>query len=143
MHPYFIFPLGTDWTISIPAYSFFACIGLLCMMLFLYFRTQAAGIPYLRYLLLIGYMVAGVGIGSKAVLYFTVGYLAQLQARQFLQNSFKSHFKCSQTSSHRDSRCFISGEESDASSQAAATESRLSGELQWWKTSAHLAFPSS
>ena len=36
-------------------------------MLFLYFRTLYAGMAYVRYLLLSGYMVVGVGIGSKAL----------------------------------------------------------------------------
>ena len=84
MHPYFIFQLSADWTISIPAYSFFACIGLFFMMLLLYFRTQAAGIPYLRYLLLIGYMVAGVGIGSKAL--FVVTQIPKWLENPTLQN---------------------------------------------------------
>ena len=71
MHPYFTVSIGTSLALSIPAYSFFACIGLLFMMLFLYFRTQRAGMKYTRYLLLIGYMVVGVGIGSKALFVVT------------------------------------------------------------------------
>lgn len=71
MHPYFTVSIGTSLVLSIPAYSFFACIGLLFMMLFLYFRMQRADMAYTRYLLLIGYMVVGVGIGSKALFVVT------------------------------------------------------------------------
>lgn len=65
MCPNFTFTIHGLASFSLPAYSVFACIGLLFMMLFLYAKTQQIGVSFLRFLLLVGAMAAGVGIGSK------------------------------------------------------------------------------
>lgn len=65
MYPNFTFTIRGLASFLLPAYSVFACIGLLFMMLFLYAKTQQIGISFLRFLLLVGAMAAGVGIGSN------------------------------------------------------------------------------
>lgn len=57
--------------ITIPSYALFACIGLLCMMLLLYFRIQKTEIEFKYFLLLIFCMTVGVGIGSKLLFIIT------------------------------------------------------------------------
>ena len=71
MYPNFTFTIRGLASFLLPAYSVFACIGLLFMMLFLYAKTQQIGISFLRFLLLVGAMAAGVGIGSKALFALT------------------------------------------------------------------------
>ena len=71
MCPNFTFTIRGLASFSLPAYSVFACIGLLFMMLFLYAKTQQIGISFLRFLLLVGAMAAGVGTGSKALFALT------------------------------------------------------------------------
>ena len=71
MCPNFTFTIHGLASFSLPAYSVFACIGLLFMMLFLYAKTQQIGVSFLRFLLLVGAMAAGVGIGSKVLFALT------------------------------------------------------------------------
>lgn len=71
MCPNFTFTIRGLASFSLPAYSVFACIGLLFMMLFLYAKTQQIGISFPRFLLLVGAMAMGVGIGSKALFALT------------------------------------------------------------------------
>lgn len=69
----------------IPAYGLFACIGLFCIMLFLYNRIDLLKISFKKFLLLILFMGIGVGIGSKflfiltkipdIIANFSIGYL--------------------------------------------------------------------
>lgn len=67
MYPNFTFTIRGLASFLLPAYSVFACIGLLFMMLFLYAKTQQIGISFLRFLLLVGAMAAGVGIAVSAI----------------------------------------------------------------------------
>ena len=71
MCPNFTFTIHGLASFLLPAYSVFACIGLLFMMMFLYAKTQQIGVSFLRFLLLVGAMAAGVGIGSKALFALT------------------------------------------------------------------------
>ena len=57
--------------ITMPSYALFACIGLLCMMLLVYFRIQRIEIEFKKYLLLILCVAVGVGIGSKLLFIIT------------------------------------------------------------------------
>lgn len=63
MHPYF--------EISIPAYSLFAIIGLFTMMMIDYFRYDDKVLSFVEYMILIGFMIIGVGCGSKLLFIVT------------------------------------------------------------------------
>lgn len=84
MCPNFTFTVRGLASFSLPAYSVFACIGLFFMMLFLYAKTQQLGISFLRLLLLVGAMAAGVGIGSKAL--FTLTQIPEFLKEPTLRN---------------------------------------------------------
>lgn len=57
--------------ITIPAYALFTFVGLFCMMLFLYFRVQKIELSFALFLVLIAFMIIGVGIGSKFLFVLT------------------------------------------------------------------------
>lgn len=70
MHPYFYLKiLGIDFII--PAYSLFACIGLFFFMLLTYNRIDYLKISFKKFMILILFIVIGVGIGSKALFILT------------------------------------------------------------------------
>ena len=69
MCPNFTFTIHGLASFSLPAYSVFACIGLLFMMLFLYAKTQQIGVSFLRFLLLVGAMAAGVVVMFAGILF--------------------------------------------------------------------------
>lgn len=64
MHPFFEINMGKIELI-IGAYALFACIGLFFFMILIYTRIDRLDISFEKFLLLILFLVIGVGIGSK------------------------------------------------------------------------------
>lgn len=57
--------------IIIPSYALFGCIGLFCMMLMIYNRSQNMNIPFDKLLVLFLCLVIGAAVGSKALFFMT------------------------------------------------------------------------
>lgn len=56
---------------KIPSYSLFAIIGLFCMMVTIYFRSESRNILFINLLLLYAMLVIGAGFGSKLLFILT------------------------------------------------------------------------
>lgn len=71
MCPVIHIPLFGIVLFHFPAYALFAFVGLLFMMLFLYFRVERISMAFRSFLLMILSMAVGVGLGSKALFVVT------------------------------------------------------------------------
>lgn len=71
MCPVIHVPLFGIVTFQFPAYALFAFVGLLFLMLLLYFRVRQISMEFRTFLLMILCMAVGVGVGSKALFVVT------------------------------------------------------------------------
>lgn len=168
MCPVIHIPLFGIVTLQFPAYALFAFVGLLFMMLLLYFRVERISMEFRTYLLMILCLAVGVGIGSKALfvvtklpeivndfsfgntLYIVItsgfvfygGLLAPSWDCIFSAAGSTYPFIHCPKSPHRGFRCSTSGGGLVAFLPGAAMEEKQPGASQWRRSRTFPASPS-